>query len=136
MSVVIDASVVGAWAFADERSAKSAPLLTRVGQHGARVPAHWPLEVLNLLLSAERRGRMARGERNEFLKMLGRLPIRVEAASIIEVERIVDLADAHKLTSYDAGYLELAFRMRLPLATKDEQLAEAGPRIGVEILAV
>jgi predicted nucleic acid-binding protein len=41
------------------------------------------------------------------------------------------LADRFKLTTYDAAYLELAYRTRLPLATLDDQLLGAASQLGV-----
>ncbi|MFP3325380.1 type II toxin-antitoxin system VapC family toxin, partial [Planococcus sp. SIMBA_160] len=40
------------------------------------------------------------------------------------------LARAYRLSVYDAAYLELALRKELPLATRDERLAEAAARLG------
>lgn len=37
----------------------------------------------------------------------------------------LDLADEHRLTIYDAAYLELAHRRGLPIATLDEALRTA-----------
>ena len=37
------------------------------------------------------------------------------------------------LTAYDACYLDTALQQRLPLATKDRQLADAARRVGVPI---
>ncbi|MCY3789515.1 MAG: type II toxin-antitoxin system VapC family toxin [Gemmatimonadetes bacterium] len=42
------------------------------------------------------------------------------------------LADRHGLSVHDAAYLELAHRMRLPLATLDRALASAALATGVE----
>ena len=38
---------------------------------------------------------------------------------------VLRLARKHKLTAYDAAYLELALRRNLPLATLDKQLLTA-----------
>jgi predicted nucleic acid-binding protein len=38
---------------------------------------------------------------------------------------VYSLAVAHRITGYDAVYLELALRKNLPLATLDEDLARA-----------
>lgn len=46
------------------------------------------------------------------------------------------LAERHRLTLYDAAYLELAQRSRLPLATLDRQLREAGVAAGVPLLGL
>lgn len=39
----------------------------------------------------------------------------------------------HALSGYDAAYLELAIRQRLPLATLDEDLQKAARTAGVEL---
>lgn len=43
----------------------------------------------------------------------------------------LSLARAHRLTTYDAAYLELAVREGLPLATQDTDLKRAAKEIGV-----
>jgi predicted nucleic acid-binding protein len=47
----------------------------------------------------------------------------------------VALARRHRLTVYDAAYLELALREGLALATLDTALAEAARAEGVSVLA-
>lgn len=44
------------------------------------------------------------------------------------------LAAQHRLTSYDAAYLELSLRLGLPLATSDKPLIQAARQVGIEIL--
>ena len=44
------------------------------------------------------------------------------------------LARSHRLTSYDAAYLELALRRGLPLATRDKALQAAARLEGVPLL--
>ena len=43
---------------------------------------------------------------------------------------------AHRLTAYDATYLELALRCGLPLATRDKALRQAAAAVGVTLLQV
>ncbi len=43
------------------------------------------------------------------------------------------LAERHKLTLYDAAYLELADRRALPLASLDAALCAAAASIGVRV---
>ena len=43
------------------------------------------------------------------------------------------LARAYKLSSYDAAYLELSVRERVPLATLDKDLIKAAKKAEVEI---
>jgi predicted nucleic acid-binding protein len=44
------------------------------------------------------------------------------------------LARRHGLTVYDSGYLELAMRKALPLATLDRTLAKAAEGEGVHLI--
>ena len=44
------------------------------------------------------------------------------------------LAEQHRLTVYDAAYLEVAQRRRLPLASLDQDLRHAAHAVGVEVL--
>jgi predicted nucleic acid-binding protein len=56
---VVDASAALAWCFEDEASSWSDGLLERLRQGGQIVvPAHWPTEISNGLLVAERRKRI------------------------------------------------------------------------------
>ena len=55
---VIDASITLAWCLTDELSAEHQSLLERVADQCAIVPAIWPLEVANAVLSAAHSGRI------------------------------------------------------------------------------
>jgi predicted nucleic acid-binding protein len=44
------------------------------------------------------------------------------------------LAERYQLTLYDAAYLELAQRRKLPLATLDKDLIRAGKTLGMTLL--
>jgi len=76
---IVDASVALAWCFEDEASKFTDGLLDRLRQgDGILVPAHWPTEVLNGLLVAERRKRIKPGQAMLFWEGLGRLLIEME----------------------------------------------------------
>jgi predicted nucleic acid-binding protein len=47
---------------------------------------------------------------------------------------LLSLALRFQLTSYDAAYLELALRLQLPIATRDDALVEAAWAAGVGVL--
>jgi predicted nucleic acid-binding protein len=131
----LDASVTLSWHFEDERGPESLDVLRLVTGGGAVVPAHWQLEVANGLVMATRRGRLAADRRRRVLLSLAMLPISSEAALADgALMATVDLAERHRLTVYDAAYLELATRRALPLATLDKQLADAGRRSGLAVL--
>jgi predicted nucleic acid-binding protein len=132
---VLDCSIAVTWFFEDETSPETDALLDRVRDEGAVVPALWHWELANVLLQAERRGRIAASEVMARLALLRLLPIRTDDEAVARVFREVPaLARAQGLTSYDAAYLDLAIYHGLPLATKDKALIEAASRMNVPIL--
>lgn len=135
MSFILDCSIAVTWCFADEASPPTDALLDQMQEQGAMVPALWHLEVGNVLVQAERRGRIAAGDMAARIELLRRLPITTDEETAGRVLRdILALAREHGLTTYDASYLELATRRGLPLATRDRELQEAAGRMGVGIL--
>jgi predicted nucleic acid-binding protein len=132
---VLDCSVALAWFLPGEATPHTEALLDRVAEAGAAVPALWPLEVANVLLMAERRGRITRAHRVTALTSLRRLPIRIDPETADHAWTATsDLAAAQGLTLYDATYLELCLRADLPLATLDQPLSKAARALGVEVL--
>jgi predicted nucleic acid-binding protein len=133
---VIDASAVLPLCFEDENPPMKPILRDRLRRgEEAAAPAHWPVEVLNGLLKASRRGRLPQATAVAFLAELGSFHILIEhAQSAAHWRHIYTLAARHNLTSYDAAYLELALRDRLPLATLDDQLRQAASREAVPLL--
>jgi len=136
VSVVIDSSVALTWCFEDEASPQTDALFERVRDDGAVVPALWHLELANVLLRAEKRGRIATGDVSTRLELIAELPIATDHEMAARAWReIMALARAEGLTAYDAVYLELAIRRGLPLSTKDDALISAAQRIGVAVLS-
>jgi predicted nucleic acid-binding protein len=134
MPLVIDASVVAAWHFPDERSAESDAILARLESDRALMPALWWFEVRNVLLIGERRGRTVREHTERFLEFLRGLPI--ELTSLPDEVAVMNLARQHQLSFYDATYLELAQRENIALATIDRALARAAIAEGVTLIGV
>jgi len=109
--------------------------LERVRDEGALVPSLWHLELGNVLIQAERRGRVMSADVTTRLELIGDLPIVTDDETPLRaLHEIITLARAEKLTTYDAAYLELAIRRGLPLATKDKSLRNAGIKTGVKII--
>lgn len=134
MPFVLDASIVGCWCFHDAHDvrADTAWDLLELKQERARVPALWWFEVRNVVLLGERRGRITGDHSVEFLRILARLAI--ENASLPDDIAVLALARRHRLSFYDAVYLEQAKRERIALATLDEQLAVAARAEGVALV--
>ena len=110
-------------------------IFEHVRDQGAFVPGLWHLEVGNVLLQAEKRGRITTGDVTARLALIAELPIVIDHETTTRAWReILALARAEALTIYDTTYLELAVRRRLPLATKDGALLGAAKRFGVAVL--
>ena len=93
----------------------------------------WWFEVRNALLVGERRGRMDATQVAEIVAQLDALPIHLDREP--DGHAIIALARAHRLTFYDAAYLELARRLDAPLATLDRKLAAAARAAAVPLVA-
>jgi predicted nucleic acid-binding protein len=133
---VVDSSVVMSWCFKDETNNYADTVLDRLTEAGAVVPWIWPLEVVNVLLVAERQKRLSESDSIRFITLLSQLPIVVEhERSEMMIKELLALARANNLSSYDASYLALAMRKGFPIATLDNKLIEAAGRIDVPILA-
>jgi predicted nucleic acid-binding protein len=134
-TVVIDSSVALSWCFEDETSPETEAILDRVRVDGAVVPGLWHVEVANVLVQVEKRGRLNLSDVAEAIALLSRLHVAVDDETTPRAWReILNLARTESLTAYDASYLELAIRRGLALATKDRSLARAARRIGVAVL--
>ena len=132
MPLVLDASVTACWHFPDEHNAVADEILARIRpDDAALVPAHWWFEIRNVLLQGERRGRTTPDQTALFLEFIRELPISV--ALLPDEIAVMDLARAHRLTFYDAVYLELAKREGLALATFDRELQTAARAEGVPL---
>ena len=135
MSFVLDNSVALAWCFQDEQTEEIMALLDRAALEGAWAPQLFPVEAVNGLLTAERRGRIDAAQRWRLLGFLSDLPIEIDSETAAKVwTTTARLAETHALTAYDATYLELAMRLNLPLATSDRRMIAAAKALGVMVL--
>ncbi len=132
---VLDSSIALTWCFDDETSPDTERLLDRVRDEGAIVPGLWYVELGNVLLQAEKRGRITVSGVAGRLALLRDLPLTTDQETTARAWReILALARTEGLTTYDATYLELALRHGRPLLTKDKDLAAAARRLGVVVL--
>jgi predicted nucleic acid-binding protein len=132
--LVLDSSIALSWCLPDERGIDQ--IQQEVAGSGAIAPAHWPLEVANALLMAERRQRINADFRNAALRDLAALPISLDSETSARAwHETLTVAEAYRLTTYDAAYLELAQRLSLPLATLDAELRVASNALCIRLLA-
>lgn len=132
--IVVDASITAAIILDDEVTERDGPIWAAFCDGELFIPAHWPIEMISLLLNAERRNRMTRHRRNEHFDTAKALLAPATIDPSIMSRSVLDLATIAGLTAYDAGYLELAIRLGASLATNDIKLIRTGPAYGVPIL--
>ncbi|HVS71281.1 MAG TPA: type II toxin-antitoxin system VapC family toxin [Phycisphaerae bacterium] len=133
---VVDCSVSMAWCFPDEASPFTNMLYDDLPHSEILVPDIWSVETLNILVTAERRGRIKPDESDQFLSTLRHASIVIDhGCSRGFLHDVLALARRHRLSAYDAAYLELARREDLPLATQDKPLAAAAKAVRVKLLA-
>ena len=131
MALIPDVSAILSLTFADEDAVYAEAVIDAIARDEAIVPTLFWYEIRNALLTGERRGRISASETGQFLSDLALLPFVVDELPRESVT--FELARQHKLTIYDATYLELAQRKGLPLATLDAALTRAAVSAGVSL---
>lgn len=130
---MLDASAAVAWASPDE--APSTELAAAVASGAAVAPALWPYEVQNVLAVLRRRGRLTGEDWVAAADAVRAIRVEIETTDRRRVEEdVLRIAEVHGLTVYDAAYLELAMRRRIPLATLDNVLRKTATSAGIEVL--
>jgi predicted nucleic acid-binding protein len=132
MTFIVDASVTMSWYLSEDARPTGRFAFEQLGVAGAAAPILWWFEVRNALVVNERRGRLDAAATVSILAHLEGLPIRLDVEQ--DGETVLALARAHRLTVYDAAYLELALRADAPLATLDRELARAARAARVRLL--
>jgi predicted nucleic acid-binding protein len=131
--IVIDASATLAWLFDEEdTNARVRPILD---SSELVAPWLWRLEVANAILVRERRKLLAETLASRLLQALDDLKIDLvgEPADRTVVE-LAKSARPYQLCAYDAVYVDLAIRLRLPLFTRDNNMRAAAKRAGVGLI--
>jgi predicted nucleic acid-binding protein len=106
-----------------------------VEAQGAIVPAFFHLEIANVLLLAERGGRMSVEAREQRLQQFAAMQFIVDPETVSRAwSDTIALARRYSLVVYDAAYLEVAVRTGSMLATLDEKLAAAGRKQRLEVV--
>lgn len=129
---LLDSSVALGAFFEDEQDDYSLGVWRSLGDVPAFVPALWHLEMGNILSRALRAGRISADALDECwarIDVVGLQVLPLHGNARHWTQRAADWG----LSAYDACYLDTALQQRLPLATKDKQLADAARRVGVPI---
>jgi predicted nucleic acid-binding protein len=132
MGFVCDNSVVVAWFVASQSTTYTEKLLDRAIVEDVHVPLIWRAEFAAMLLTFSHNRRLPPARVPMILEELDRLEL-VNDPAPPSVRTLVDLGRRYALSAYDASYLELALRLRLPLACRNGPLKAALPKAGVAL---
>jgi predicted nucleic acid-binding protein len=134
---VLDASVALRW-FLDHPVPAYANRVKQFFLKGVRavVPALWHLEMSNGLVVAERRSILTPEDVDQAVIDIEELVVQAVDidSDVVPARQALTTARTFQLSAYDAVYVDLARRKRLPLATLDDKLRAAAARGGVELL--
>lgn len=131
--IVADSSAVLALIVPDETTPDA--LAAAIRRNPLMVPSNFPSEIANGLWAMLRRKRLKQVQFDFITESILSLIIEQETTSAEHSLRVVlPLAVENHLTVYDAAYLELAKRQRLPLATLDDALRKAARRARVKLV--
>jgi predicted nucleic acid-binding protein len=134
-SFVLDCSVSAHWVFSGETDmagdAYALGLLDRMQSTAALVPSFWHVEMASMFRKGAQQGRL-RIDPREFMQRLDAFDIRTDLAQP-DAGAIAELSQQCGASAYDAAYLHLCQRLRLPLATLDKRLKPCAARAQVKL---
>lgn len=132
MPFVADNSVVVAWFVASQGSADTDALLDRAVTEDVHVPAIWRAEFAATLLTFSHNRRLPPARVLDIIDQIDQLDF-VHDSAPPSTRTLVEIGRRHSVSAYDACYLELAMRLRLPLAVRDAPLRKAAVRAGLKL---
>jgi len=133
MAWVADNSVIVAWFVKSQANTYTWGLLDRAaGGEAIHVPLLWRQEFVNAMVVLERRKRIKTADATEAFRSLADMNL-VTDRELVDLPELAALARRFGLSAYDATYLELAMRLRLPVACRDGPLRAALPKAGVAL---
>ena len=128
-AVVLDVSLTMEW-FSASASRVVLEKRALLDERVAVVPPLWRYEVMNVLATWRRRGDISGAKATRLLNNVLEIPFAVVDEG--SPEAVLELANTHALTAYDATYLRVAMVTGEPLATLDKSLIRAASAVGVE----
>jgi predicted nucleic acid-binding protein len=135
VAFVLDASAALAVLLANHTLGNIASLTMLLETDTPVVPAVFMPEILNVLVKGERQARGKTTVLDRQLQDISDMAVTTDPdTSLYLVSRTLPLARTHRLSIFDATYLELAMRLSLPLATFDTGLIRGAQAERVALL--
>jgi len=131
MPLIVDASVTVAWFVRSQASSYTDHIRRRARREQLHVPAVWPLEFANALWQLQRRKLLSGGQVDTIVDLAEPLDVVVHEKAL-PPRRMLAIARDHDLSAYDASYLDLAVRLRYPVACRDGPLKKAFRAAGLK----
>ncbi len=129
--IVVDTSVVIAIILGEAREAAGLQCLR--GMEHLHAPALLPYEVASVISAAVNKRGLSPVKALTAITQFKQMPWSFELQSdSTRLSVMLALAQTHRLSAYDAAYLELAIHRGLALATFDADLRKACVRVGVQ----
>ena len=96
-------------------------------------PEVLPYEIGNALVAMSKRKRLNKEEILRGFNIFNMIPLRLVS---VNIEKALDIAYTFNIYMYDAYYLELAQRLKVPLLTLDNQMQDIAKTLKIKLLEV
>jgi len=127
-AIVADNSVVFAWTYAKQGNTYTERIQVQARHSRVLVPTIWPTEFANTTNMLVNRKLVTPDYALKIIEVVATLGLTVDGTPN-DPRVLFDLCQSFQLTAYDAAYLELAMRLNIPLATRDQNLVKAAKRV-------
>lgn len=124
VACIVDNSVVVAWLYPGQATAYTERLLESSGSCTLHASFIWPAEFANAASVMVKRGILTDELGAEMIRMVDAFDLVVDRTPA-DLRQIYQISRRYGLSAFDASYLELAIRLKLPLATRDAALKKA-----------
>ncbi len=130
---VLDCSVFMSWCLNEKTIKESSKILKSITRHTIVVPSLWCYEVTNVLTMAVRKNKLTVAQTHNLMNDIHLLPIEFDKPTVENISNIFSIADQHKLSAYDASYIELALRKNIKLASFDKEVVKTAEKLGIHM---
>jgi predicted nucleic acid-binding protein len=130
IAFVLDASVAVNYVLLDQPIEVTRRVFSALKTGSCLVPPNFELELIQVLTSAERHGRISAQTADTFFMEMKTFSFVIEMP---RRDSVISLCRQFGISAYDAAYLALAREQSVPLATYDQRLRDACQRASVSI---
>jgi predicted nucleic acid-binding protein len=131
---VIDASIILAWYDPRKTNVYADTVLARLDRCIAITPPLCRIEVNNLLHQLEKHGILSSEDVEKATSSISAMPILTDDEPFgFSMPAVLSLARRHDLTVYDACYLALAVKHKIPLASVNQTLIDSANAEGLAL---